>query len=106
MLNHLKDKLMTPLSKEDKVSRIRAELSIAEQIGAKPNLTQLAKRYDLAYNQVRDIAKGKEVEIEDKAVFALTEAPKDIILDIAQQVVAKTPDKPLAADAGRPEHNG
>lgn len=96
MLNHSKDELMTPLSKEDKVSRIRAELSIAEQIGAKPNLTQLAKKYDLAYSQVRDIAKGKEVELEDKAVFSLVDAPKDVVLDIAQQAIAKTPDKPLA----------
>lgn len=95
MLNHLKDKLMTPLSKEDKISRIRAELSIAEQIAAKPNLTQLAKKYDLAYNQVRDIAKGKDVELEDKAVFALVDAPKEVVLDIAQQVVAQAPDKPL-----------
>lgn len=100
MLNHLKDKLMTPLSKEDKISRIRAELSIAEQIGAKPNLTQLAKKYDLAYSQVRDIAKGKDVELEDKAVFALAEAPKDVILNIAKEVVATTPDKSLAQMGG------
>ena len=87
---------MSQLSKEDKISRVRAELSIAEQIGAKPNLSSLAKKYDLAYNQVRDIAKGKEVEIEDKAVFALAEAPKSVVLDIAQQVVAHTPDKTTA----------
>ena len=59
-------------------------------------MTQLAKKYDLAYSQVRDIAKGKEVEIEDKAVFSLVDAPKDVVLDIAQQVIAKTPDKTTA----------
>ncbi len=83
------------LSKEDKVSRVRAELSIAEQIGTKPNLTHLAKKYDLAYSTVRSIHQGKYEEKEDEIINVLVETPVETLREVTEAIVASKPDKPI-----------
>jgi len=74
--------------------KLRAELALAKEDNLRVNVKQLATKYHVPYQQATKIYKELNAETTEKAIHKLVETPQELVVEIAQEVQARYPDKP------------